>query len=172
MPTRPSYTAATAMPQLTSLLKQIINDHTQFGFVLGDDFVWSPDGRQIMYKKPAHLADIWTLLHEVAHAKLGHTSYDLDIELVTREVEAWEHARVSLAPLYGLHIDPDHIEDHLDTYRLWLHERSRCPNCRQNGLQTTKNTYSCNNCRCLWRVNEARICRLKRTRLPVRDHSS
>lgn len=160
------------MRQPNSLLKQIRDDHAQFGFVLGDDFIWSPDTLKITYRDPRSPEDLWTLLHEVAHAKLGHHAYALDIELITKEVEAWELASNVLAPRYDLQIDQDHIEDHLDTYRAWLHERSRCPQCQQNGFQATKNTYSCNNCRCLWRANEARICRLRRTKLPSRDRSS
>lgn len=131
--------------------------------------MWSPDTRQITFRPPADLSDIWTLMHEIAHAELGHSSYELDIELVSLEVEAWEHAKNVLAPRYDIQIGEDHAEDHLDTYRYWLNERSRCPQCGQNGFQATKNTYRCNNCRCLWRVNEARICRLKRTRLPSQN---
>lgn len=160
------------MRRLTTLLNQIREDNTQFGFVLGEDFIWSPTKQQITYRLPRTTDDIWTLLHEVAHARLGHTHYNLDIDLITCEVEAWEYANNTLAPLYQIVIDADHIEEHLDTYRVWLHERSRCPECAQNGIQTTKNTYSCINCRCVWRTNEARICRLKRTRLPSRDRSS
>lgn len=164
--------AATTMQSLSLLLKRIQQDNAAYGFVLADDFVWSPRNRTISYKAPQSPADIWTLLHELGHAHLHHKAYKHDVELIRCEVAAWEYARTTLAPQYGLAIDEEHIQDHLDTYRFWLHERSRCPNCNQNGFQQTKNTYSCYNCKCLWRVNEARICRLKRTKLLSRDHSS
>lgn len=164
--------AVTTMQSLNSLLKRIQADNAAYGFVLGEDFVWSPVTRTILYRAPQTEADIWTLLHEIAHAQLGHQAYDLDIALITYEVAAWELAQHTLAPKYGLVIDDSHVDEHLDTYRYWLHERSICPTCKQNGFQTTKNTYSCYNCKCLWRVNEARVCRLRRTRLLSRDHSS
>lgn len=164
--------AVTTMQSPNSLLKRILRDNAAYGFILGDDFIWSPDTHTITYRAPQTEADIWTLLHELAHAKLDHSQYTFDIELIQYEVAAWEYARGTLAPILGVVIQENHIEEHLDTYRYWLHERSMCPACKQNGLQETKNTYSCLNCKCLWRVNEARMCRLKRTRLLSRNHSS
>jgi hypothetical protein len=166
--------AVITMPptNLPLLLKRIRIDFSDYSFVVGNDFIWSPDLQQITYKTPVYMADIWSLLHEIAHAKLSHNTYTLDVELIAREVDAWRYAQKKLAPAYGLEIDQNYIEDHLDTYRFWLHQRSRCPQCNQNGFQTSQNTYNCNNCRCLWRVNEARRNRLKRVRLQGQDHSS
>ena len=159
------------MQSPSSLLKQIQRDFAAYTFVQGDNFVWSPQRRTITFCAPEALSDIWTLLHEIAHAELNHSIYNLDIDLISREAEAWEHARSVIASRYGLAIDPDHIEDHLDSYRHWLHERSKCPACAQNGFQVTKNTYRCHNCRCLWRVNEARMCALRRVRLPSQSQT-
>ena len=132
--------------------------------------MWSPDEQTIYHPRLSTDESIWSLLHEVAHAELSHHTYTLDVELVSHEVAAWEHALL-LSRLYNLHINDDYIQDHLDTYRAWLHDRSTCPHCGQNGLQT-KNTYSCINCKCLWRANEARICALRRVRLPSRSQTS
>lgn len=159
------------MQSPSSLLKQVQRDFAGYGFAQGEDFMWSPQSGVITFRAPRDISDIWTLLHEIAHAELNHSTYNLDIELINRETEAWEQARSVLASRYGLIIDSGHIEDHLDTYRLWLHERSKCPVCAQNGFQETKNTYRCSNCRCLWRVNEARICALRRTRLPSQSQT-
>ena len=142
-----------------------------YHFALSDDFKWSPDTSTIYHPKITTPEDMWSLLHELAHAELGHTTYDLDIELVSHEADAWHFAATRLAPAYNLVIDDDHIQDHLDTYRLWLNQRSTCPNCGQNGLQT-KNTYSCVNCRCLWRANDARLCNLRRIRLQDQGQTS
>lgn len=168
---RPYCTDVTTMQSLSSLLKRIRQDNAAYGFVLAEDFMWSPSSRTIAYKTPQSFGDIWTLLHEVGHAQLDHNTYQYDIELIGYEVAAWERAK-EIALRYGIAINDDYIEDNLDTYRFWLHERSICPTCQHNGLQQTKNTYSCYNCKCLWRVNEARICRLKRTKLLSRNHSS
>lgn len=151
------------MPPTSSLVHNIIAGYP-YAFTEGDDFKWSPDSATIFYPPILSVEDMWSLLHEIAHAELRHTTYTSDIELVRHEAAAWNHATHALAPRYQLAIDEDYIEGHLDTYRVWLHERSTCPQCGQNGLQT-KNTYSCLNCRCLWRANEARICNLRRTKL-------
>lgn len=157
--------AATTTPLISQQLKEIIGDFSQYKFAAGDGFVWSSSKNLITYTTPSAIEDIYTLLHEIAHAELGHQAYSLDIELIKQEVAAWEYARKMLAPRYGLAIEDDHIQDHIDSYRLWLHQRSRCPGCGQNGAQPTTNTYSCSNCRCLWQVNDARLCRLRRVRL-------
>lgn len=156
----------------STLLEQIKNDFPLYNFVAGDDYRWSARHQQITFRDIIDIEDIGTLLHELGHAEQQHDSYQLDIELIRLEREAWAYAQKILAPRYGLKIDSDFVEDHLDTYRIWLHQRSKCPQCGLNGFQTTKNTYSCNNCRCLWRVNEARMCRLRRVKLQDQNHSS
>ena len=157
--------AATTTPHINDLAKTVLSRFTGYSFVPDDHFSWSSDKNTVYYQSLKDETAIWTLLHEVAHAELNHTHYMLDIELIDHEVAAWEHARTVLGPQFGLTIDDDHIQDHLDTYRHWLHQRSVCPNCAHNGIQTTQNTYNCSNCRCLWRVNDARGCALRRTKL-------
>jgi hypothetical protein len=161
--------AATDTQQRRFLLKQIIHDFPDYTLTQGNSFVWHSATHTIGYAPVAHLEDLWSLLHELAHAQLNHTNYSRDIGLIRCEAQAWQHAQDMLAPRYSLVIDDNFIQDSLDTYRLWLDSRSRCPTCNQNGVQTTTNTYSCVNCRCLWRVNDARGCRLQRTRLQVRS---
>jgi hypothetical protein cdiviTM7_01560 len=104
------------------------------------------------------------LLHEIAHAKLGHRNYQYDIQLIEMERAAWEYAVDTLAPKYDLTLsmDDDNIQDSLDSYRDWLHKRSLCPHCSAVGLQTTSSSYKCINCHSEWRVNQAKSCQLKR----------
>jgi hypothetical protein len=160
------------MQSTTKIAAKLKRYFAGYQFVAGDAFGWSPTQHQISHPHLATSADIWTLLHEIAHAELSHYSYLLDVELIRQEAAAWEYAQTVLAPRFKQEIQEDHIQDHLDTYRVWLHERSRCPECDQNGLQTTQNTYSCSNCRCLWRVNDARGCALRRIRLQALGRSS
>jgi hypothetical protein len=101
------------------------------------------------------------LLHELGHATLGHSDYNKDIELLSLERAAWDQAEL-LAQQYNLSINENLIEDHLDTYRDWLHSRSLCPQCSFTGLQTGNAQYSCPACHAKWRVNQARTCGLKR----------
>jgi hypothetical protein len=153
------------MQPITKIAAKLHQDFPSYTFVKGDIFGWSPSHKQISHPLIAAESDIWTLLHEIAHAELGHHDYQLDIELIDQETAAWEYARAVLAPRFDQQIQDPHIQDHLDSYRIWIHQRSRCPECDQNGFQTTQNTYSCNNCRCSWRVNDARGCALRRIRL-------
>ncbi len=157
--------AATTMQLTNRTIDRIKRSFGQYSFGVSDDFRWSPEEQLITHPPFTASNDIWTLLHEISHAELHHSLFYLDIELINQEAEAWEHARTVLAPKFGMAIDDDHIQDHLDTYRVWLHQRSKCPRCGHNGLQTTQNTYNCSNCRCLWRVNDARGCALRRTKL-------
>jgi hypothetical protein len=153
------------MPHTDSLLRLLQKDFPAYGFTKGAVFKWSPTTQQIIYADLSATMDKWALIHELAHAELAHHDYDLDIELVGQEAAAWEYARSTLSPRYHLFISEDYIQDNLDSYRQWLHKRSTCLECGQNGLQTSQNTYRCINCRCSWRVNDARMCRLRRTRL-------
>lgn len=153
--------------QLTNYLKRIQDTFPNYTFVQAENFWWAPEKQTIFFAPIKELGDLWTLLHELGHADLGHHTYELDIELLSHECQAWLQAQ-HLASRFGLHINTEHIENHLDTYRQWMFARSNCPSCGQTGLQT-KNTYSCINCKCSWRTNEARICALRRVRLQDQD---
>lgn len=157
--------AVTTTPSTTALLKRIIKTTLEHQFTADENFWWSAANNTVYYGPVSGLADIWTLLHEIGHAELGHSTYTSDIELIKQETAAWERATQVIAPRFDLEIADSHIENALDTYRRWLHERSRCPECEQNGIQTTQNTYNCINCRCSWRVNDARGCALRRVKL-------
>lgn len=142
------------------LLTQLKRDFTQFNFVVGDTFSWSSRKRIINYPAtppdPGHAP--WSLLHELGHALLGHTTYQTDFELLKLEAAAWDKA-ARLGKKYGHLIDPDHIQDCLDTYRDWLHQRSACPNCSITSLQRDMHTYCCYNCNTQWHVSRTRLCR-------------
>lgn len=132
-------------------------------FKLAEAFYWSPEQLTIYYnpetiKKPEGL---WSLVHEAAHAKLEHTTYNSDFQLLSMEVDAWQEAKL-LAETVGIAIDDDHIQDCLDTYRDWLHKRSTCPTCGTVGLQHSSSEYGCHNCSQPWSVTPARFCRAYR----------
>jgi hypothetical protein len=100
----------------------------------------------------------WALLHEAAHVLLGHTNYRLDVDLLLLEVAAWGKAK-ELAGELGVSIDENHIQDSLDTYRDWLHQRSACPRCSTVSLQVSSREYRCHNCLASWHVSTSRFCR-------------
>lgn len=148
------------MAEISLLVKQLASDYPLITFEAGDDFVWSPDRNTVSYNE-AHHAAPELLLHELGHALLQHHDYRRDVQLLGLEVDAWTKAR-AIASNYDVTIGDDTVEDHLDTYRDWLHARSTCPACEATGHQIKKAEYSCIACGHQWRVNDARVCALRR----------
>lgn len=143
------------------LLEKLHHDFPDIHFIQGDIFSWSPSTKTIFFEDPQNY---YHLLHETAHASLGHSTYQRDIELLVMEREAWHYAVHTLAPKYGIpmSLDDNIVQDALDTYREWLHARSCCPKCSAVGVEQEKHQYFCVACHQVWCVNEARSCRLIR----------
>lgn len=152
-------------PGLDTLLARLGSAFPALRFDESGDFYWSSDKQTIFYAPIRTCEDAATLLHEVAHALLGHHSFSDDVALLKRENDAWSHARLVLSPRFAVAIEEEAIQGHLDTYREWLYARSLCPACNQTGLQTGSLLYNCVNCLSSWRVNDARTCRLRRDRV-------
>jgi len=147
------------MPSIRSLLPKLAAAYPAISFTPGTRFAWSPDTHTVYYDEAANNPEL--LLHELAHGILGHHDYSKDVELVAMESQAWDKA-LELSATFAVVIGNDMVQDSLDTYREWLHARSTCPNCEATGYQSGKDTYSCIACTHTWRVNEARICALRR----------
>ncbi|MEO6110194.1 MAG: hypothetical protein ABIP50_04245 [Candidatus Saccharimonadales bacterium] len=148
------------MPSIHSLLPKLVVDFPQITFLPGELFSWSPS-RQTVFYNEADPTNVELFLHELSHGLLDHRRYSRDVELLAMEAAAWNKA-LELAKGYKVVIIEDDIEDNLDTYRDWMHARSSCPTCEAIGYQTEKDTYHCVACAASWRVNEARLCGLKR----------
>lgn len=135
------------------------------------EFCWSPKTQEVLYNTAAltKRTSAWSLLHELGHAELGHTTYESDLELLQLEAAAWQKAK-EIGKAYGYEIDANHIEDCLDTYRDWLHQRSACPKCNNRSLQQSSQQYNCYNCGTTWTVSLSRFCRpyrrVKQTKTP------
>jgi len=155
------------MPSTLSIVKQLQADFPQFYFQPAEEFLWSATTNTIHIDPKAKLGHAFTL-HELSHALLGHKGYERDIELLKLERDAWEYAKTILAPRYTTPIADMIIQDNLDTYRRWLHARSTCPECEAIGIQTKDQLYRCVACDHTWRVNEARICALRRYSLQTK----
>lgn len=150
---------ATTMPSMHSLLPRLEKDFKDISFTPGDTFAWSPSRNTVIFNPDEDNSPL--LIHELAHGILDHHRYTHDVELLAMESQAWDKA-VEIAQKYGIEINQDIVQDNLDTYRQWLHDRSTCPTCEATGYQTGKNTYECPACAHTWRVNEARLCALRR----------
>lgn len=148
------------MHSTTSILKKLRGDYPQFRFVKSASFYWSSSDNTIFYADSKKTNTI-LLLHELSHAILSHNNYDQDIQLIAMERQAWDNTK-ELAKKYKIEVSDDTIQSNLDSYRDWLHSRSTCPKCKSNGLQIDTKTYECLECGEKWRVNEARICALRR----------
>lgn len=148
------------MQSTSSLAAKLSTDYPQFSFKMDKTFHWSPSTATVFFEESNNLP---SLLHELSHALLGHSAYLKDIELLEMERDAWHHAKTILSPKYNITINEDISEEALDTYRDWLHARSICPECSATGIQSRQNTYKCLACGAIWKVNEARICHLRRS---------
>lgn len=144
-----------------SLLDKLTADYPQFVFQNASVSYWSARAQTVFYHDCETSEGLATLLHELGHAVAGHSSYHKDIELLGCEREAWRHAH-QIARTYGITLDPEFVESHIDTYREWLHARSRCPSCLSAGIQLSTLHYSCVLCQTTWTANDARQCGLKR----------
>lgn len=145
------------------LANRLREDYPSHHFIKSDKFQWSPKDSSILYDERSN--DNSSLLHELAHAILKHDQYSKDIELIEMERDAWDYAVRVLAPAYSEHIPNNVIEDSLDSYRDWLHARSTCPSCTATGIEIKKHTYKCVACASQWRVNDARVCGLRRYKI-------
>ena len=151
---------ATTMRSISSLIHKLKTDYPEVSFVKGDVFAWSPETQTVFYNNDVPHASA-LLLHEVSHSILEHSQYRRDVELLALETAAWDKA-YELAREYHIALNTDTAEDNLDTYRDWLHARSTCPECTANGYQIDQHHYQCPACTTVWKVNEARICALRR----------
>lgn len=149
-----------------SMVKDFIEslriDYPQFKFEPGKQDHWSPKTGTIIYDPTQQIKNLKaSVLHELAHALLGHNTYHSDFELLKLESNAWELA-AKICPKYGVILDDDHIQNCLDTYRDWLHSRSTCPSCGTHVLQKDPSHYRCFNCHAHWQVSSGRFARAYR----------
>lgn len=135
--------------------------YPEITFIKGDHFKWSSQDNTITYIDSSDIAGVWSLLHELGHAELHHSSFKNDMELLRKECEAWEKAQ-DISLLFSLSIPTRHIDACIDSYRDWIHRRSSCPLCNAQGIQSTLTSYTCLNCKTTWRVTQERLCRTYR----------
>lgn len=148
------------MPSMPLLIHKLKTTYPDISFIEAEQFSWSPSARTVFYTPGAPNAP-HLLLHELSHALLDHHTYRHDVELVVMETAAWEKAK-ECAKTHNIRLNETVIQDHLDTYRDWLHARSTCPECSANGYQIEAFHYECPACLHKWKVNEARLCALRR----------
>ena len=103
------------MAKTSSLVAKLQKDFPTISFEQSEDFYWSPTVSTVHFGPIRTPEDTLTLLHEVAHAHLGHSHFNRDLDLIHIEREAWDHVRDVLGPRYSIQATEDDIEDMLDT---------------------------------------------------------
>lgn len=149
------------MHSTNSLISQLKADFPDLSFQDADEFRWSPEYQTIFVDKKEENGNLF-ILHELSHAILDHRHYSHDIDLIKLERDAWEYTQHTLSAVYSIELNAAIIQANLDTYRDWLHARSTCPSCQATGLQVRRQQYRCLACGQRWKVNEARLCALRR----------
>lgn len=133
---------------MQELIERLREDYPNLRLCEGKRFCFRPP-RTIIFilgsDKVEQNSDALQLLHEVGHALLEHKNFATDPERLRMERAAWEKAR-ELCECYGVCYDEDFVEEELDTYRNWLHQRSRCPQCGLTRYQTVDGKYHCPSC--------------------------
>ena len=125
-----------------TFLAKIKSDFPELRFVQGRKFAFRPPRTVVV---PCDDPEPLLLLHEVGHAISKHQSFKTEVGRLKMEVEAWEEAK-KLCAKYKIAIDEDLIEGELDTYRDWLHQKSRCPLCGLTRFQTPDGAFHCPKC--------------------------
>ncbi len=154
------------METTTSLIHHLKNNPKlpalgNITFTQGEQFSWQPKVKTITYN-PNTASVNELLLHECGHATLGHNDQPHGINLIDRERDAWDEAK-RIATYTDTTIQDETVDEALDSYRDWLHARSLCPSCGATGVQNSqKPEFSCLACGHIWRVNDGRMCALRR----------
>ncbi len=147
------------------IVKKIQSEYPEYTFVSSSNYAWNPNTKSIYYQETftSLIEHLHSLLHELSHALLDHTSFSSDIKLIKMERDAWGLTKKLLVK-YNQDINQDHIETCLDSYRDWIYARSKCPQCSHVGVETSSNVYGCVFCPIRWKVPESRLCAVKRVK--------
>ena len=124
-------------------LQRLKGDFPEFRFIEGAKFAFRPPKTIVL--GPSEPFSELLALHEVSHAILKHKTFKIDIERLRMESKAWEKAR-ELALKYDIEVNEDLIQGELDTYRDWLHTKSKCKRCGLTRYQTPDGVYRCPRC--------------------------
>lgn len=127
------------------LATRLAADYPELRFRVGKKFMFRPPRTVVMETSGASSRWELQLLHEVGHALSGHRDFRTDPERLKMEREAWERAR-GLATAYNIWYDEEFVEEALDTYRDWLHQRSACSECGLTRYQTQDGQWHCPGC--------------------------
>ncbi len=135
-------------PQLLSeknlnFLETLKTSYPEFTFKPGRKFLFRPR-KSIFYIESDENFRL-LLLHELAHALLGHFSFDKSLERLQIERDAWEKTR-ELCETHSIPFSEEFANSELDTYRDWVHQKTLCPSCGLTCLEVNSESLYCPFC--------------------------
>ena len=142
----PKLKLAKTHPKHVRFISQIANDYPDFNYRVGEKFAFHPPKTIILGPPQPNFALL--ALHELGHALCKHKTYNTHVKRLKIESEAWQMAKTITEnhPEYGISYDPEFAEDQLDSYRDWLHTKSKCKKCGLTRFQTPDGDYHCPRC--------------------------
>ena len=137
-----------------AFLKELSAKFPDFNFIKSTRFKYRAPNSIFIDQNCPYPLPIFALLtlHELGHALSKHKDYNTDIERLKIELEAWQRAKTEIknhpnwTKKYGITYDEDFAEAELDSYRDWLHQKSKCKTCGLTMYQTQDKKYHCPNC--------------------------
>lgn len=126
-----------------AFLNSLVASFPELSFKPGKKFLFRPK-KTVFYAEENKNFPL-LLLHETAHALLGHFSFSTELERLTIERDAWEKTR-SLCADFALPFDEEFAEANLDTYRDWLHQKTLCKTCGLTCLEVDSESLYCPFC--------------------------
>ena len=135
-------------------IAELKSEFGQFNFIPSTRFKWKAPNSIFYEAKTDYSFEDFALLtlHELGHALSNHKDYKTDVERLKMESEAWQRAKQLIKEhpawqdRYRLFYNKNLAETELDSYRDWLHQKSKCKKCGLTRYQTTDGVYHCPNC--------------------------
>jgi hypothetical protein len=131
-------------------LLSLKNEYNNYSWRLGTRFKYRPEKTIIIDKNSPAPWPYFALLtlHELGHALSSHKDHKTDVERLKIESEAWQRAKreIDAHENWGIEYDEEFAEYELDSYRDWLHQKSKCKKCGLTRYQTKDGIYHCPEC--------------------------
>lgn len=141
VPEEPSLPSLSAKNQ--AFLETLKSEFPNFSFKPGRKFLFRPK-KSIFYLEDNENFRL-LLLHELAHALLGHFSFETSLDRLKIERDAWDKTR-SLCADFNVPFLEEVAEAELNSYRDWLHQKTLCKTCGLSCIEVDSESLFCPFC--------------------------
>ena len=135
--------APTLSPKNLAFLAALQSAYPDFTFKPGRKFLFRP--KRTIYYLEDDTNFRFLILHELAHALLGHFSYNTSLERLKLERDAWKRTR-ELCATHKVPFSEELAELELNTYRDWHHQKTLCKTCGASCLELDAKSLYCPFC--------------------------